>query len=278
MASAKPRRRLIVNADDFGISRSVNHAVIQAHRDGILTSASLMVNGEAFEEAVALAKAHPKLAVGLHLVLCCGRSTLPPEKIPALVNPKGEFSNQPIAAGFRYYFADQPVRHQLEAEISAQFAKFEWTDLALDHVNGHLHFHLHPTIFRILMNHRSRGFRLTNDPLHIDWSLGKGRWFYRLSHAFIFGFLSRRAAPMLASKNIGHSQRVLGLLENGRITEDYILRLLHVLPPGDSELYSHPSLHEFKHELEGLISPRVKQTLAEEEIELIRYQDLWRNS
>src|SRR4051812_46982398 len=105
MASAKLRRRLIVNADDFGASSSINSAVIQAHRNGILTTASLMVNGAAFAEAVELARADPALGVGLHLSLCCGTSTLPQEQVPSLVNDRGEFSNSPVASGIKYFFS-----------------------------------------------------------------------------------------------------------------------------------------------------------------------------
>src|SRR5437870_9682598 len=97
-------RRLIVNADDFGRSASINRAVIRAHREGILTTASLMVNEPAFEQAVALARENPGLGVGLHLTLLCGHSTLPQERIPGLVNEKNEFSNHPARAGFRYFF------------------------------------------------------------------------------------------------------------------------------------------------------------------------------
>ena len=100
---SKPRR-LIVNADDFGRSASINQAVIRAHREGILTTASLMVNEAAGEEAVALAREHPNLGVGLHLTLLCGHSALPGERIPGLVNASGEFTNNPAGAGFRYFF------------------------------------------------------------------------------------------------------------------------------------------------------------------------------
>ena len=86
MARPDVRRRLIVNADDFGRSSSINEAVIRAHREGILTTASLMVNEPACEEAVALAKENPRLAVGLHLTLLCGHSALSPEKISGLIN------------------------------------------------------------------------------------------------------------------------------------------------------------------------------------------------
>ena len=103
MARRETARRLIVNADDFGRSHSINEAVIRAHQDGILTTASLMVNEPAREEAVALARQNPRLGVGLHLALSHGHSALPPEKIPGLVNERGEFSNQPAATGFRYF-------------------------------------------------------------------------------------------------------------------------------------------------------------------------------
>ena len=138
-----PNRRLIVNADDFGLSQSVNEAVIRAHRDGILTSASLMVNEPGCGEAVKLARENPRLGVGLHLTLLMGHSALPPGKIPDLVNTRGEFSNSPVGAGMSYFFKHS-LREQLRAEIHAQFEKFRATGLPLDHVNGHLHLHLHP--------------------------------------------------------------------------------------------------------------------------------------
>src|SRR5207249_723322 len=117
------RRRLIVNADDFGRSASANEAIIHAHREGILTSASLMVNEPGFEQAVQLARQNPHLGVGLHLTLICGHSTLLPENIPGLVNGDKQFTNCPAKAGFRYFF-QRNLREQLRAEIQAQFHKF----------------------------------------------------------------------------------------------------------------------------------------------------------
>jgi hopanoid biosynthesis associated protein HpnK len=280
MASAEARRRLIVNADDFGASKSINAAVIDAHRRGILTTTSLMVNGAAADEAVELARENPRLGVGLHLTLCCGSSALPPAQIPNLVNERSEFRNSPVLAGMLYFFSPS-ARRQLEKEIAAQFEKFVRTGLLLDHVNGHLHFHLHPAVFSILRREvkqrNVRAIRITNDPLGIDWPLGTGRWFYRLSHAFIFSWLAKRARLFLRENGVQHTDFVFGLLENARVTEPYILKLLPRLPEGDSELYSHPSLDEFKHEYDALISPRVIDAIRAEKIELIRYQDLWRN-
>jgi hopanoid biosynthesis associated protein HpnK len=270
-------RRLIVNADDFGRSHSINEAVVRAHREGILTSTSLMVNEPASDEAVARARENPKLGLGLHLTLLCGKSALPPEKIPGLVNARGEFGNRPVDVGMSYFFKHD-LREQLRAEIHAQFARFRVTGLPLDHVNGHLHLHLHPTIFGILMEDAAslgiRHLRLTRDCLSRSRRMARGRWFYRVSHAAIYEWLSRRARQPLQQHGIRHAQITFGLLQNARVDEEYVLKLLPELPPGDSELYSHPSLDEFKHEFEALVSPRVKERIEKLGIELIRYQDL----
>ena len=276
--TSSPRsRRLIVNADDFGRSASINQAVIRAHKEGILTTASLMVNEPAFEEAVALARERPTLGVGLHLTLLCGHSALPHGEIPGLVNGNGEFSYNPAGAGFRYFFLPG-LRDQLRREIHAQFQKFRATRLPLDHVNGHLHLHLHPTVFGILMADAAQlGFmhlRLTRDPFRLNLRLASGHFAYRALHVAIFHSLSARARPALARVNIRHTSAVFGLLQNARMDETYVTRLLPQLPAGDSELYSHPSLDESKNEFDALTSPRVRNQVQQLGIKLIRYQDL----
>lgn len=277
MGSDGAPRRLIVNADDFGRSASINRAVIQAHRQGILTTASLMVNGEAADEAVAMARENPGLGVGLHLSLICGTSALPPDRIPGLVNAAGAFSDSPEATGFRYFF-HRSLAPQLESEIAAQFQKFRQNGLRLDHVNGHLHFHLHPTVFKILMRHvREWGIermRLTRDPFFLNARLAGGRWFYRVSHGIIFTLLARSSRPRFQGNGIRHTAQVFGLLQNALVDSAYLERLIPVLPPGDSELYSHPSLDEFKAEFDALVDPRVKAAVVSRGVKLIRYQDL----
>ena len=274
--SARPRR-LIVNADDFGASPSINQAVIRAHHEGILTSASLMVNEPGFDEAVALAHETPTLGVGLHLTLLFGHSTLPPKEIPDLVDQQGRFSFNPVAVGVRY-FANRRIKAQLLSEIEAQFGKFQSTGLPMDHVNGHLHLHLHPTVFQILAGNVSRWrithLRLTRDPFWLNARLVPGYWFYRVSHAMIHRVLSDRSRKVLRRLNIKHTTAVFGLLQNARVDENYIMRLLPRLPPGDSELYSHPSLDEFRNEFDALLSERVKSAVQQHGIQLIRYQDL----
>jgi len=270
-------RRLIVNADDFGLSSSVNRAVVRAHREGILTTTSLMVNEPGFAEAVDLAKQNPQLGVGLHLTLACGHSALPHQAIPGLVSEQDQFTSNPAQAGFRYFF-HRGLREQLRREIHAQFEKFRATGLHLDHLNGHLHLHLHPAVFGLLMEDAGQlGFdcvRLTRDPLPLNLRLASGHLGYRLLHAFIFKWLSARARPILDRLSIRHTRAVFGLLQNAHLDEPYVSGLLAHLPDGDSELYSHPSLDEFKHEFDALVSPSVQARIAALGIKLIRYQDL----
>jgi hopanoid biosynthesis associated protein HpnK len=270
-------RRLIVNADDFGRSAAINEAVIRAHQEGILTTTSLMVNEPACAQAVALARQNPRLGVGLHLTLLCGHSALPHERIPGLVTTGSEFTTNPAGAGFRYFF-NRGLQEQLRQEIHAQFERFRATGLPLDHVNGHLHLHLHPTIFRLLMEDAAQlgieRLRLTCDPLRLNLRLASGHVAYRLLHVVIFHSLSARARPELRARGIRHTDAVFGLLQNARVDEQYVTRLLPNLPAGDSELYSHPSLDDFRHEFEALISPRVRAQVEKLGLKLIRYQDL----
>ena len=270
-------RRLIVNADDFGLSPSVNEAVVQAHQEGILTSASLMVCEAAAANAARLGRENPKIGVGLHLSLAHGRAGLSPAQIPGLAGMDGRFHESGIRSGFSYFF-NRSLREQLGAEIGFQFQEFKKTGLVLDHVNGHLNMHLHPSILRLLLENARkwgvRAIRLTADPFWLNARLSRGAWRYRVSHAIIYRCLSAWARPRLRRLGIHHTGAVFGLLQNGRVHEDYILRLLPQLPDGDSELYSHPSTGRFREELTALTSPGVRALVQSLGIQLIRYQDL----
>jgi hopanoid biosynthesis associated protein HpnK len=236
-----------------------------------------MVCGEAADEAVELARQNPQLGVGLHVSLVCGTSALPPSAIPGLVDARGHFSNHSVTTGIRY-FLQRALKPQLEREIQAQFDRFRATGLPLDHLNGHLHFHMHPVVFGILMR-RARDWgithlRLTRDFFGLNLRLAAGHWFYRAAHALIFWLLAPRARSALRRLGIKHTAAVFGLLQNARVDEDFTARLIPRLPFGDSELYSHPSLDEFKNEFDALISPRVRALVREHHVSLIRYQDL----
>ena len=200
-----------------------------------------------------------------------------PEKIPGLVNHRREFGDHPAGVGLRYFFS-RKLHGQLRDEIAAQFNRFHTAGLPLDHVNGHLHLHLHPTVFGILMENAATWgithLRLTRDLFWFNTRLAQGHWIYRAGHALIHHVLSGLARPVLQQKAIKHTGVVFGLLQNARVDESYVTQLLPVLPPGDSELYSHPSLDQFKNEFDALVSPRVKALVEAQGIELIRYQDL----
>ncbi|HXG46299.1 MAG TPA: hopanoid biosynthesis-associated protein HpnK [Methylomirabilota bacterium] len=270
------RIRLIVNADDFGRSAEINQAVIRAHREGILTSASLMVNEPGFDEAVELAREHPSLAVGLHLTLVLGHSTLAPTDIPDLVNERREFSSAPAWWGWQC-FLRRRLRPQMRAEIKAQFEKFHQTGLPLDHVNGHLHFHLHPAVLDLVLEQlrgcAQRCLRLTREPLRGGPALWYRRPLRQIGHALIFRVLAAHARPRLQRAGVRHTNAVYGLRHDGQMDESCLLGLLPTLPPGDFELYSHPSV-EPSQELDALISPRVKALVTARGIQLIRYRDL----
>jgi chitin disaccharide deacetylase len=277
MAPSDGERRLVVTADDFGKSPSINAAVIRAHQEGILTTASLMVNGEAAAEAVELARQNPRLGVGLHLTLVRGRSCLGPHRWGGWVDAQSRFPERPILAGLRYFFLGR-WQGRLEEEVAAQFARFQSTGLLLDHVNGHLHFHLHPTVLRILIRRRQewgvRGLRLTRDPWGINVRLSSGRFVYRLSHFLVFQALAGWAEPRLRASQIVHTDRVFGLLQDGRVDAQYTGRLIENLPPGNSELYAHPSLEDGGEEFGALSDPRMRLAVEQRRIELVRYQDL----
>jgi predicted glycoside hydrolase/deacetylase ChbG (UPF0249 family) len=166
----------------------------------------------------------------------------------------------------------------LRAEIGAQFEKFHATGLPLDHVNGHLNMHLHPVVLGILTENAQtwgiRSMRLTCDRFFLNARIASGQWAYRASHAVIYRMLSDWARPRLAGKMIRHTNAVFGLMQTSRVDCTYIEKLLPRLPPGDSELYSHPSLDHSKNEFDALVSPAIRTMLQHQGIQLIRYQDL----
>lgn len=265
-------RRLIVNADDFGRSTSVNEAVARAHLEGILTTASLMVNETACSAAVDLARGLPSLGVGLHLTLVCGRAAT-----AGLAGADGTLPANAVRAGWRYFFS-RGLRESLRAEILAQFDRFRDTGLVLDHVNGHLNMHLHPTVLEptlgLAQARGAGGVRVTVDRFWLNARLARGAWVYRISHAVIFGLLARPARRGLRRHGLASTRHVFGLLQTGRITEDYLLGLLPRLPSGDSELYAHPSTGDAVRELDALVSPAVRKTVRTQRIQLIRYREL----
>lgn len=282
-------RSLIVSADDFGMSPGVNHGIIRAHREGILTDASLMVNGQAFDEAVELARANPTLSVGLHLMLVQGRATLPAADVPLLADARGMLSMHPIRSGMRFFFTPG-IRRQLEREIVAQLDRFRATGLPLSHVDGHLTIHMHPTVVEILTERAAEygigAVRLPREPLLAALRFDRAHLLRKVFESVSFNSLSRHAEPLLAAARIRHPSRMFGLHQTGHVSEEYVLAVLRDLPDGVSELYCHaavsddesrrwrPADYESERELTALTSPRVRRAIEEAGIERISYGQL----
>ena len=277
----KPPRQLIVTGDDFGSSHDVNLGILEAHQRGILTGASLMVSGEAFEEAVTLARQHPRMAVGLHLVVVSGRPVLGPGQIPHLVDSAGNFSASPLRAGLRYQFQPE-ARLELRLEIRAQLEKFRATGLPLSHVDGHLHMQMHPVVLSTLIECAGefgiRAIRLPSEELGVALALDRTEVFSKWVHAWIFHRLRRFAEGRLKAARIGFAERVYGLLQTGRMTEEYLLGLIPKIEADRVEIYSHPtvSAHETslgasRAQLDALVSHKVRQICKASGFQLSTY-------
>jgi chitin disaccharide deacetylase len=279
---------LIINADDFGYSSAVNRAVIQAHREGVLTSASLMVNERAAGEAVQLAHANPRLAVGLHLVLVLGRSTLPQAAIPHLVDRHKNFTKSPFKAGIKYFFSSA-ARHELRQEMRAQFEKFRATGLPFSHVDGHAHLHLHPVIFTELIKlceeYSVQRIRIVKGEMRLSLRLDRTHLPIKLVWGVVFNWLARHCEKKLQGRGFVVPEKVYGLLQTGNMNEDYWLGLLAQMPCTPSEIYAHPLAADAEEwnrqenprgalELQALLSPRVRAAIQTSGFALSTYRSL----
>jgi hopanoid biosynthesis associated protein HpnK len=282
--------RAIFTADDFGLDMAVNEAVERAHRDGVLTSASLMVTAPAAADAVARAKRMPGLAVGLHLVLVQGVPAIPPDEAAPLLGSNGAFLDSPAEAGLRYFFSP-PARRALAAEIRAQFEAFRSTGLPLDHVDGHTHLHIHPTIFSLLLEiGRDYGMRAMRvpyeNPMASARAAGKGR-LARTAVSSAFAPWTGHMRRRLTRAGIVSNDSLFGFHDTGAMTEDLVLRQLETLTPGSvTEFYFHPATRKSDilvrqmptyrnvEEFETLGSPRLRDALGRLGIKQIAFRDL----
>jgi hopanoid biosynthesis associated protein HpnK len=278
--------RVIINADDFGRSSAVNTAILRAYERGVLTSASLMVTGEAAAQAAALARKHPGLAVGLHVVAVNGRALLSPTEIPHLVDTRGCFRDDALRAGV-YYFFSKAAREELRRELTAQFERFAAFGLPLSHVDGHEHMHMHPTLAHIILplaeKYGASGFRLPRDDLWLAVRYDHSSLGLKVMWAIIFGLLSAAYAPRLRAYRLDCTRRVFGLMQSGDMNEEYVLRVLSTIRVPSAELYFHPStggipvhLGSNAGDLEALLSPKVRSILAQRQICRVSYSQLSR--
>lgn len=241
-------KQLIVTADDFGLAPAVNEAVEEAHRHGILSAASLMVTGSAATDAITRARRLPNLGIGLHLVLVDGRPALPPEEIPDLVGPDGRFHSNVTKVGINIFFRPR-VRAQVEREIRAQLELFHGTGLALDHVNSHHHFHVHPTVAAILVRVASEyGVKAVRVPYERpieSWRAAGDRLVKRLLTWTTQGYWAKSLRRRLDAAGIRSNDCVLGLSDTGDMSVARVVRYAAHLPNGVSELYVHAAIERW---------------------------------
>jgi chitin disaccharide deacetylase len=275
-------KRLILTADDFGAAHEINDAVEAAHREGILSAASLMVAAPAAADAIARARRLPRLRVGLHLVLTEGRPLLPASALSHLVDGNGLFRTNLTALG-AVISCSRAARRQAAAEISAQFAAFRDSGLTLDHCNAHQHFHLHPVIADLMVTiGRSFGLQAVRLPSEPAWLLRKVE--PRVSRASAaltlpFAWLLRRR---LRAAGLRTPDRVLGLRWSGQMTRNRLLALIRNLPHGLTEIYLHPASgrfagaapgYHYREEFEALIDPEAIAACRDPSLQLGGFGD-----
>lgn len=283
-------KTVILTADDFGLSPALNGAVALAHRRGLLRCASLMVTGPAAGQAVALAREMPELCLGVHLTLIQGRSVLPPQDIPRLVDSQGRFLNDPVQVGWRYYWQQgllPEIRRELAAQIEAALA----AGLKIWFLNSHVNLHLHPRIFPVVADLAKEygipAVRLAREDWRTALSLDSHGFFPKIAQGLIFAWLSRRARRLARDAGLTYNDHLFGLLNDGRMTENYLLGLIPYLQPGITEIYLHPGLfgdpelqkwtpqYRRQEELAALLSPRLQEALAVAGVEVSDFREMF---
>jgi hopanoid biosynthesis associated protein HpnK len=284
-------KSVIFTADDFGLSDALNGAVLLAHRQGLLRCASLMAAGPRSQAALSLARDLPGLCLGVHLTLIQGQSVLPPQAIPHLVTPQGWFARDPVATGWRYFF-QRNLLPEIRRELAAQIEAVVQSGIPLWHLNGHLNLHLHPRIFPVVVDlAREYGIpavRLAREDWRTTLVLAPDRPWPKIAQGVIFALLCRRAARLVRNAGLLCNDHLFGLLNHGRMTEDYLVGLVRRLQPGVTEIYCHPGLYadpelqrwgphyRRREELEALLSPRLRDNLAAAEVTVTDFRELSR--
>ncbi len=238
-------RAVIFTADDFGLSPALNGAVALAHRQGLLSSASLMAAAPQASQALGLARELPGLCLGVHLTLIQGRAILPPGAIPTLVDSGGNFSSDPVKTGWRYFFYPK-LLPEIRRELAAQIEAVLKAGLTLWHLNGHLNLHLLPRIFPLVADlareYAIPAVRLAREDWRATLALAPDHPLPKAAQGLIFSWLTRRARRQAAAAGLYANDHVFGLCNDGRMTEEHILGLIPQLRPGLTEIYLHPAL------------------------------------
>jgi predicted glycoside hydrolase/deacetylase ChbG (UPF0249 family) len=270
------RRLLVVNADDFGFTRDVNRGIVEAHTGGILTATTLMANGDAFADAVALAREHPSLDIGCHLVLIGGASLLPGRR----EFPRG-------VKGLLAALAASKLR--VYDELAAQVGRILEAGLKPSHLDTHKHTHLAPQVLdavtRVAEEFRIPWVRRPFD-LPLTAARGGAPWL-KSAAAGGLRLLSQRFARELDRRGLRATDHFAGFQLTGRLRTPEIVALLRALPEGITEFMCHPGRcgeelrsaptrlkQSREEELEALTAPETRKALREAGIGLVSFRDL----
>lgn len=276
--------RLIVHADDFGLSERVNDGVLDAHLNGILTSTSVMACAPAFDHAVGLSKANPSLDTGLHLTLIEERPLTDPAKIPSLVDAEGRFHKH-ITVFAKRYFQGLIDLDEVRLELDAQIAKAREAGLVLSHLDSHQHVHMLPGILGVAqelgLRHGVVRMRLPREAVS-PYMLASPGGLPRVAQQLVLNHFCRRARGSFGP----HTDHFSGFYFGGRLDSDALAKVISALPKsGTCELMCHPGeddpaserLHwgyAWANELSALKAQPIADSIRERGIELISYKDL----
>jgi hopanoid biosynthesis associated protein HpnK len=273
------RRFIVTVADDFGKTASVNAAVAEAHDRGILTSASLMAGGGAFDDAVRTLQQRKALSVGIHVTLCDGRAVSSPSAIPGLAAADGFFEKNPARAWLRY--SARRLRPQIEREVRAQFDRLEKAGIHPTHIDGHHHLQMHPVIFDILCREaEARGvcwIRMPREPLSAMFLMRSSqRGAMPLLEWAVFGLLGALHKKKAGRLGVYSPEHVFGLSKTGSVDEGYLLRVVEQVSGPVDEVFAHPdaSNEEGRRELGAFTSSAVRERVASLGITLAGYREL----
>ncbi len=272
-------KRLIVSADDFGMTEGINKGIVKSFEEGIVTTTSLMANMPGFEHAVSLAKANPHLAIGIHLNIMKGSPLQPISRVPSLVNTEGIF--YPLPQFIKRLLFRKIVFEEIEQELKSQIEKVLATDLKVTHLDSHRHFHTYPTILKVIVN------------LADEYRINRIRYPHSLSNLpanwkeLLLLFLSPRVATILDKSNIKHAQRFFEFqrIEKSKNPLQSFEIFCRNLPDGVTELCCHPGFitkeldrgeagaYNREKQVEILTNPGISELLQQYEIKLISYGD-----
>ena len=287
-------RNLIVNADDLGWTDGVNRGIADAHRQGLVTSTSLLANGRAFDSALDVARGNPALGVGVHLNLSDGPPTASPENVRGLLNSENCLEDGPETLLLRIASRSLPLE-EIEREWDAQIQKVREAGIHPTHVDGHKHVQMLPGLFeiavRLAKKHGIRAIRVSHEEsrlravLATDGEQKTGVVLKQGVQARGLKLLAPDAREMANRQGLVTTDYFCGIAQTGVLNRTGIERLLESLPDGTTELMCHPGyfddalhasptrLQESRQtELQILTDPAVRKLVATRGIRLISYK------